>query len=98
MIAATLVIVSMSFGVNLPPSVISSSTRGIAVVKGTPPAVIKKLEEVFRKAMEDPEHVKKMEDAGLALRIMVGEEYAKYYRELHARAAKYTEWARSRQK
>jgi hypothetical protein len=37
-----------------------------------------------------------MEDAGLALRIMVGEEYAKYYRELHAKAAKYTEWARSR--
>jgi len=27
---------------------------------------------------------------------MVGEEYAKYYRELHARAAKYTEWARTR--
>jgi tripartite-type tricarboxylate transporter receptor subunit TctC len=78
------------------PSVISSSTRGIAAVKGTPPAVIKKLEEVLRKAMEDPEHVKKMEDAGLALRIMVGEEYAKYYRELHAKAAKYTEWARTR--
>jgi tripartite-type tricarboxylate transporter receptor subunit TctC len=78
------------------PSVISSSTRGIAAVKGTPPDVIKKLQEVFRKAMEDPEHVKKMEDAGLAMRIMVGEEYAKYYRDLHTKAAKYTEWARSR--
>jgi tripartite-type tricarboxylate transporter receptor subunit TctC len=78
------------------PSVISSSTRGIAAVKGTPPDVVKKLQEVFRKAMEDPEHVKKMEDAGLAMRIMVGEEYAKYYRDLHTKAAKYTEWARSR--
>jgi tripartite-type tricarboxylate transporter receptor subunit TctC len=78
------------------PSVISSSTRGIAAVRGTPPAVINRLQEVFRKAMEDPEHVKKMEEAGLSLRIMVGEEYAKYYRELHARAAKYTEWARTR--
>jgi len=78
------------------PSVISSSTRGIAAVKGTPPEVIKKLQDVFRKAMEDPEHVKKMEDAGLAMRIMVGEEYAAYYRDLHAKAAKYTEWARSR--
>jgi tripartite-type tricarboxylate transporter receptor subunit TctC len=78
------------------PSVVSSSTRGIAAVKGTPASVIKKLEASFRKAMEEPEHVKKMEDAGLALRIMVGEEYAKYYRELHAKAAKYTEWARSR--
>jgi tripartite-type tricarboxylate transporter receptor subunit TctC len=78
------------------PTVISSSTRGIAVPKGTPPAVIKRLEQSLKKAMDDPEHLKKMEDAGLQLRIMVGEEYAKYYRELHAKAAKYTEWARSR--
>jgi tripartite-type tricarboxylate transporter receptor subunit TctC len=78
------------------PTVISSSTRGIAAPKGTPPAVIKRLEQVLKKAMEDPEHVKKLEEAGLGLRIMVGEEYAKYYRELHAKAGKYTEWARSR--
>jgi tripartite-type tricarboxylate transporter receptor subunit TctC len=78
------------------PTVISSSTRGIAAPKGTPPAVIKRLEQALKKAMDDPEHVKKMEDAGLGLRVMVGEEYAKYYRELHAKAAKYTEWARSR--
>jgi tripartite-type tricarboxylate transporter receptor subunit TctC len=78
------------------PSVISSSTRGIAAVKGTPPDVVRKLQEAFRKAMEDPEHVKKMEDAGLSMRIMVGEEYARYYRDLHVKAAKYTEWARSR--
>ena len=78
------------------PTVISNSTRGIAVPKGTPAPIIKKLEQVFKKAMEDPEHVKKMDEQGLALRIMVGEEYAKYYRELHAKAAKYTEWARNR--
>jgi putative tricarboxylic transport membrane protein len=78
------------------PSVISSSTRGIAVPRGTPQAVVKRLEQTLKKAMDDPEHVKKMEDAGLGLRVMVGEEYAKYYRELHAKAAKYTEWARSR--
>jgi tripartite-type tricarboxylate transporter receptor subunit TctC len=78
------------------PSVISSSTRGIAVPKGTPQPVIKRLEQSLKKAMDDPEHLKKMEDAGLQLRIMVGEEYTKYYRELHAKAAKYTEWARSR--
>ena len=77
-------------------TVISSSTRGIGVPKGTPAPEIKKLTEAFKKAMEDPDHVKKMEDQGLALKIMVGEEYAKYYRELHATAAKYTEWARTR--
>jgi tripartite-type tricarboxylate transporter receptor subunit TctC len=78
------------------PTVISSSTRGIAVPRGTPEPVIKRLQEVFRKAMEDPEHVKRMEEAGLQLKIMVGEEYARYYRDLHAKAAKYTEWARTR--
>lgn len=77
-------------------TVISSSTRGIAVPKGTPAPVIKKLTDVFKKAMDDPDHLKKMEDAGLALKIMVGEEYAKYYSDLHAKAAKYTEWARTR--
>ena len=78
------------------PTVISNSTRGIAGPKGMPDAVVKRLQDVFRKAMEHPDHVSRMEDAGLAIRIMVGEEYAKYYRELHAKAAKYTEWARSR--
>jgi len=77
-------------------TVISSSTRGIAVPKGTLPAVVKRLEQSLKKAMDDPEHVKKMDEAGLTLRVMVGEEYAKYYRELHTKAAKYTEWARSR--
>lgn len=78
------------------PTVISNSTRGIAAPKGTPAPIVKKLQQVFKQAMDDPEHVKKMEEAGLTLRIMVGEEYEKYYRDLHAKAAKYTEWARSR--
>ena len=78
------------------PTVISSSTRGIAAPKGTPQPVLKKLEEVLRKAMEDPEHVQKLESAGLAVKIMVGEEYARYYSETHAQAKKYTEWAKTR--
>lgn len=78
------------------PTVISSSTRGIAAPKGTPSQVLKKLEEVLKKAMEDPEHIQKLESAGLAVKIMVGEEYARYYSEIHAQAKKYTEWARTR--
>jgi tripartite-type tricarboxylate transporter receptor subunit TctC len=74
-------------------TVISNSTRGVAVPKGTPANAIKAVEEAFKRAMSNPEHVKKMDDAGLALRVMVGAEYAKYYAELHAKAAKYTEWA-----
>ena len=78
------------------PTVLSSSTRGIAAPKGLPPAVLKKLETVLKKAMEDPEHVQKLEAAGLAIKIMVGEEYARYYKDTHEQAKKYTEWAKSR--
>ena len=78
------------------PTVISSSTRGIAGPKGIPAPVLKKLEAALRKAMEDPDHVQKLEAAGLAIKIMVGEEYARYYRDTHEQAKKYTEWAKSR--
>ncbi len=43
--------------------------------------------------MASPDHIKKMEDSGLALKPMIGAEYAKYYADLHKQAAKYTEWA-----
>ena len=78
------------------PGVISSSTRGIAGPKGLPEPVVKKLQDVFQKAMEHPDHVRKVEKAGLAIKVMVGDEYAKYYRDLHAKTAKYTELARIR--
>jgi tripartite-type tricarboxylate transporter receptor subunit TctC len=75
------------------PTVISSSTRGIGVQKGTPADIIKALETGLQKAMASPEHVKKLEESGLGLRPMVGAEYAKYYADTHAQAKKYTEWA-----
>lgn len=78
------------------PNIISSSTRGIAGPKSMDPKVVEKLAATFKKAMEDPEHVKKMEDAGLAIKIMIGADYQKYFDETHARAAKYVEWAKSR--
>jgi tripartite-type tricarboxylate transporter receptor subunit TctC len=78
------------------PNVISSSTRGIAGPKGMPPALVKTLQDALSKAMADPEHVKRLEDAGLAIKVMVGEEYAKYYSETHKKAKKYTEWAKNR--
>ena len=78
------------------PGVISRSARGIAGPKGMPAPIVKKLAEVFKQAMEDPEHVSRMESTGLALKIMVGAEYERYYQEAHAQAKKYVEWARSR--
>ena len=78
------------------PTILSNSTRGIAGPKGMPEPVLGKLREVLKKAMDDPEHVSKLETQGLGLKIMVGEEYAKYFADTHERAKKYTEWARSR--
>jgi tripartite-type tricarboxylate transporter receptor subunit TctC len=75
------------------PTVISSSTRGVGAPKGTPPEVVKVIEAAFVKAVNDPEQVRKMNEVGLALKPMVGAEYAKYYADLHKQAAKYTEWA-----
>jgi tripartite-type tricarboxylate transporter receptor subunit TctC len=79
------------------PTVVSSSTRGIAAPKSLPKPVLAKLEETFRKAMDDPDHVKRLDEAGLALKVMTGDEYAKYYKETHEKAKKYTEWAKKRQ-
>jgi tripartite-type tricarboxylate transporter receptor subunit TctC len=78
------------------PTVISNSTRGIAGPKGMPEPILSKLREVLKTAMDDPEHVGKLESQGLAIKVMVGDEYAKYFLDTHAKAKKYTEWAKSR--
>jgi tripartite-type tricarboxylate transporter receptor subunit TctC len=78
------------------PTVISNSTRGIAGPKGMPEPIVIKLREVLKKAMEHPEHVKKLEEQGIAIKVMVGDEYAKYFADTHAKARKYSEWAKNR--
>ena len=78
------------------PTVVSSSTRGIAGPKGMPAPVVAKLAAVLKKAMEDPDHIAKMEAAGLAVKIMIGAEYERYYQETHDKAKKYVEWAKTR--
>ena len=65
------------------PSLISSSTRGIAGPKGLPDPINKKLQKVFKKAMEHPEHIEKMEKAGLGVKVLLGEEYGNYIKNLH---------------
>jgi len=76
------------------PTVISSSTRGIAGPKGIPEPVIKKLQEVFWDTMKNPEHIEKMEAVAMAIKVMVGDEYANYIRDLHEGAKKLVEVAR----
>jgi tripartite-type tricarboxylate transporter receptor subunit TctC len=74
-------------------TVISNSTRGVGAPKGTPADICKVVETAFLKAINSPEMKEKMDAVGLALKPMVGAEYAKYYADLQAQAKKYTEWA-----
>ncbi len=67
------------------PTVISSSTRGVMGPRGIPDPIIKKIQEVFLEAMKNPEHMDKMDKAALGVKPMVGEEYAKFFRDMHER-------------
>jgi tripartite-type tricarboxylate transporter receptor subunit TctC len=78
------------------PTIVSNSTRGIAGPKGMSEPALSKLRDVLKVAMDDPEHVSKLEAQGLGIKVMVGAEYDKYFADTHAKAKKYTEWARSR--
>jgi len=65
--------------------IISNSTRGILGPKGIPDPVVKKIQSVFSEAMKSPDHMDKMDNAGLAVKPMMGEEFMKYYLGLHER-------------
>ncbi len=77
------------------PTVVSSSTRGLAGPKGIPPAVVSYLEAALKKAMENPEHIQKLTDAGLEVRLIAGAAYKDYFLAQHATAQKYIEWSKT---
>lgn len=60
---------------------ISSSTRGYCVPAGTPMEIVRYLEQSMKKAMEDPEHVKRAKDIGLDLVFMSAAEYGRFLAE-----------------
>ena len=66
---------------------------GVVAPKGTPADIVKVIETAFVKAINSAEMREKMDAVGLALKPMVGAEYAKYYADTQAQAKKYTEWA-----
>jgi tripartite-type tricarboxylate transporter receptor subunit TctC len=57
---------------------VSSSTRGYVFPAGTPMEIVKYMSEAIQKAMDDPDHVKRMKDAGLSLKFMGIDEYARF--------------------
>ena len=78
------------------PSIVSSSTRAIAAPKGTPPAILKRLEQALLKGMNDPDHVKRMDEQGIAVKAMTAEQITAYWKQQHETARKYTDWAKKR--
>jgi tripartite-type tricarboxylate transporter receptor subunit TctC len=78
------------------PTVLSASTRGIAGPKGIPAPIIKKLEQVFQNAMMTKEHMDKLENAGMPVKIMLAEEFGKYYWESYKVAKKWVEYVRKK--
>jgi tripartite-type tricarboxylate transporter receptor subunit TctC len=76
------------------PTVLSASTRGAAAPKGVPEPIMKKLQEVFKRAMETKEHMQKLEGAGQPVKIMVGEEFVKYYWDSYQVAKKWVKRVR----
>ncbi len=76
------------------PTVISSSTRGLVAPKGTPEPIIRKLQTVLKKAMENPEHASNMDKAGLGVRMMMGDEYVKYIKDVYEKTKKLMDIAR----
>jgi tripartite-type tricarboxylate transporter receptor subunit TctC len=57
---------------------VSSSTRGYAMPAGTPMGIVKYMEQSIKKAMDDPDHLKRMKDAGLSLKFMGAQEYSQF--------------------
>ncbi len=57
---------------------VSSSTRGYAFPAGTPMDIVRYMEQSLKKAMEDPEHMKRMAEAGLTVKFMGVDEFTKF--------------------
>lgn len=78
------------------PTILSASTRGIAGPKGIPGPIMKKIEQIFQKAMMSQEHMDKLESAGMPVKIMLAEEFGKYYWESYKVAKKWVDYVRKK--
>lgn len=65
-----------------------SQWRGLAAPKGTPPDVVKKLHDAFKKGMEDPAFLKNAADMSVTLSYLGSADFAKLMAADHERYAK----------
>lgn len=68
--------------------VISETLSVILAPKGTPQAIVKKLQEVFQKGMDDPEFTQAMEKTVFEIKYRNSEEMTKYVEEAYVRLGK----------
>ena len=66
--------------------IVSNSPFGFAGPKGMDPKIVKILHDAFRKGMEDPAYLKRLESLDMEPFYMNGEDYAKYAREQYEEA------------
>jgi tripartite-type tricarboxylate transporter receptor subunit TctC len=78
------------------PTVLSAATRGIGAPKGVPQPILKKIEDTFKKAMESKDHLDKLEAAAQPVKIMMGEEFNKYYWDSYKVAKKWVDYVRKK--
>jgi tripartite-type tricarboxylate transporter receptor subunit TctC len=67
---------------------INETVMIVAAPKGTPLSIIEKLDDLFRKAMDDPEFVKYMESAGNEVKYRNHEDTKKYLEDAYNRLGK----------
>lgn len=56
-----------------------AASRGLSLPAGTPKPIIDTLSSAIARAMENPEHIKKMEDSALMVRYMNPDEFGAYW-------------------
>lgn len=63
------------------PAIYTSSARGLAFAAGVDEEIVAKVTDAFVKALNNPEHIKKIEDLGYMVHPIAGEEYEEFLRE-----------------
>ena len=56
-----------------------AASRGLSVPAGTPKEVVDILSSAIKRAMDNPEHIRMMEDSGLLVRYMTPEQFSAYW-------------------
>jgi tripartite-type tricarboxylate transporter receptor subunit TctC len=77
--------VDHDLAVEVADGVVSTSPYGLAGPKGMDPAVVRKLHDAFKKAMDDPRHIEVLKQLNQDAWYRSGADYAQWVREAYAK-------------